>query len=209
MIFVRHKYCEFCESPQTPTHPWISFDWAVAQRRYLVWGQCFCPWRSLWDWVRATSAAVTDTGYLCPESPLPLPPPPAPLLLRDPIFIIYTQGFSGPIAGADLRYLALSPFFCDTHTHTYYTYTHSVYAHTHTLRYKERIILPGSSFSVSNLLSSSWLLWALSCELCYNEDIFEKKQTKTIKPHEVHWDSYFLIYMFYAPHQTKSLSWWN
>lgn len=130
-FFVHHKYCEFCESPQTPRHPWISFDWAVAQRRYLVWGQCFCPWRSLWDWVRATSAAVTDTGYLCPESPLPLPPPPAPLLPRDPIFIIYTQGFSGPIAGADLRYLALSPFFCDTHTHILHIYTFCIRTYTH------------------------------------------------------------------------------
>lgn len=59
--------------------------------------------------------------------------------------------------------------------------------YTHPQVQGNKEILPGSSFSVSNLLSSSWLLWALSCEMCYNEDT---------KPHEVHWDSYFLIYFF-------------
>ena len=49
--------------------------------RSVFWG-FFCPWLSLWDWVRGTGAAVTDTGYLCPASPLPAaksPLPPQPL----------------------------------------------------------------------------------------------------------------------------------
>lgn len=151
-----------------------------------------------WHWLSVSWISTTT-----PPTPSSSPP-------QRPHIHYLHPGFLGPHSrGWPTLFGSVSFLLWHTHTHTYYTYTHSVYAHTRTLRYKERIILPGSSFSVSNLLSSSWLLWALSCELCYNEDIFEKKQTKTIKPHEVHWDSYFLIYMFYAPHQTKSLSWWN
>ena len=178
MIFSCHTYCESALKTQRPLNqlPFSRGTAEVFAMRSVFWG-FFCPWLSLWDWVRGTSAAVTDTGYLCPASPLPAaksPPPPQPLSCpqapaspEKPHSLFTHRVSQAPWQGPTFPY-SVSAFWLLWHT-----------------RISRRV---KCTLIIAQFLSAHTFAGALKTYL------LQRKNKKNIQPHDVHRDGLLTIY---------------